>query len=54
MPKKLRFKGEALLASIGKRPVMLPETRAWLIEHYHSHNKELEKVLEVDLSNWNK
>lgn len=47
----LRFRLSRL--SKGK-PKMGEETREFLIAHYYKHNRELEKILQRDLSNWDR
>ncbi len=54
IPKQMKHKLLTHLAKIGKRPEMNKETRAWLINHYYPHNRELEKLVGRDLSHWDK
>jgi hypothetical protein len=50
---QLSYKLETM--NIKKLPEMNPKTRAWLTnEVYKTHNQKLEKLLNVDLSGWNK
>lgn len=54
IPRQIKHEILTHLAKIGKRPEMNKETRAWLIDHYYPHNRELEKLVGRDLSHWDK
>ena len=48
---KARFR-VASTGIFGNPPKMNPKTRRWLIDHYYQHNRELEKIVDRDLSWW--
>ena len=57
VPKSLRLKAIENLAKLnlgGQRPPMDRETRSWLVGHYYSYNRELESIVNRDLSHWDK
>lgn len=40
------------LSRLGKRAPIDPSTRAYLLDHFSSHVRDLEELLHVDLQNW--
>jgi hypothetical protein len=54
VPRSMRVRFRNILLHIGRKPKMNPEIRAWLIEHYHEHNRALEELLSCDLSHWDR
>lgn len=51
---KAKNKVSRLNSEIYTPPPMKPETRNQLVEHYKSHNERLGKMINRDLSSWNK
>ncbi len=54
VPQKSKRKILMYLSNIGRRAEMNKITRLWLIDHYYQHNRELEKLVNRDLSHWDK
>lgn len=54
IPESLRSWLAEFLGRYSSKPAMSPAIRSWLVEHYHEHNRELERILEKDLSHWDK
>ena len=54
MPVSIKVRLAGIFAKIGKEQSMSAETRRKLIEHFYSHNRELESLLGRDLSNWDR
>ena len=52
LPRKMLSVVRNILSNIGQRPTMQAETRQWLRQHYEPHNRQLETLLERDLSAW--
>jgi hypothetical protein len=53
VPESLKTRIKARLSGIGEQPSLDAATRQRLLDHYAGHNRELEKMLGVDLSSWN-
>jgi hypothetical protein len=54
IPKRVRTQLAKFFAKHSRKPKMNPSTRAWLVEHYYRHNRELEQIAERDLSHWDR
>jgi len=54
MPAGIKARLTGIFAKIGKEQSMSGGTREKLIEHYYSHNRELEGLLGKDLSRWDR
>jgi hypothetical protein len=52
VPRRIRAPLRKMLSRFGSFPRMSGEIRSWLIEHYQSHNRELERLISRDLSDW--
>jgi len=52
MPANMKVRLTGIFAKIGKEQSMSAGTRDRLIEHYYSHNRELEGLLGKDFSRW--
>lgn len=52
VPESLKTRIKAGLSGIGEQPGLEPPTRQRLLDHYAHHNRELEKMLGVDLPGW--
>lgn len=52
IPKHVRLFLAKALGKLGRKPTMGSETREWLVDHYRPHNRELEQLLDVELSSW--
>jgi hypothetical protein len=53
-PEGIRLKLRKIFSKIGKKPEMKEETKAWLIDYFFEHNRELEKLTGRDVSVWDK
>ncbi len=54
MRENLKRKIASFLSVFGRKPRLSKEMRKVLIEHYYSHNRELEKLTGRDLSHWDR
>ena len=54
IPKFLRRLAARLFAELGRKPKIDPALREWLVAHYYEHNRELEQIVERDLSHWDR
>jgi hypothetical protein len=54
IPQQVRSWLARLFARYGSKPPLDPAVRAWLVEHYDKHNRELERITGRDLSHWHK
>lgn len=53
IPVEVRLHLKRLIAQLGHKPRLSKSIRKWLIEHYYTHNRKLQKILGRDLSHWN-
>ena len=54
VPNGMKSRLTMLYPRFGGKARMKDSTRKWLINHYYRHNRELERLLERDLSHWDK
>jgi hypothetical protein len=54
LPRRLLLALRNRLSRMGTRPAMSRDTRRWLTRYYEAHNRELEGILDRDLSDWNR
>jgi Sulfotransferase domain len=52
MPDSLKDRVKKRLSAIGKQPPLDPAMRAYLLQHYAPHNRDLEQLLGFELSAW--
>lgn len=52
MPESLRTRVKTRLSTLGKPPPLDPAMRAYLLDHYAPHNRDLEQLLGVELTAW--
>jgi hypothetical protein len=53
-PEGIRLKLRKIFSKIGQRPEMEKEIKAWLIDYFYEHNRQLETLTGRDVSDWNK
>lgn len=54
LPARTKSWIKSRLSGIGKQPEMDPQSRMRLLEHFEPHTRELERLLDEDLSAWRK
>jgi hypothetical protein len=52
MPESLKNRVKRGLSTLGKPPPLDPAMRAYLLEHYAPHNRDLEQLLGIELTAW--